>query len=235
MIPLALVLGSALSQCVSEPPSTLTEEDRRWMARAPPAGIRLGVGTQKILPLDGGIRAYGLSRNDVVGVRPLGANTLLVIGLTEGRVDLLLFPVEGPPQRFRLTSLEMGIDSCAHPRWLMALAGEGDRFPRLTLEGESISFTGEVDSLEGYARLRRAITSSWPKVLFLIRPSAEAIEARVARLNGDLRRQHLTALHASWADGGIELSHAETTPPTELTRELAGAAPLVELAREELR
>jgi hypothetical protein len=103
MLPLALVLSSALAQCVSEPPSTLTEEDRQWMARAPPAGIELAVGTQRMLALDGGIRAYGLSRHDVVGIRPLGADTVLVIGLTEGRVELLLFPVEGPPQRFRVT------------------------------------------------------------------------------------------------------------------------------------
>jgi hypothetical protein len=38
------------------------------MARAPPAGIELAVGTQRMLALDGGIRAYGLSRHDVVGI-----------------------------------------------------------------------------------------------------------------------------------------------------------------------
>src|SRR5690606_12934762 len=57
--------------------------------------IHLGVGTQKVLKIRGGIQRIAVGNPEIADVRPLGDGEILVVGVREGRTTLLVWRASG--------------------------------------------------------------------------------------------------------------------------------------------
>jgi Pilus formation protein N terminal region len=235
----AAFVAVTLGQCVVAPPPSLTATDWQLIRETIASEELVPVGGSKVVTVPDAMLGLQSSNPESVGVKRLSEHQLLVVGNSPGRSEVRFGTSDGATRLRHFTAIASGVDDCSNPSFLRGLTPLSQHFARLRIVGEQLVYTGEIDVIEEYDRLRDRLRSSGQDTPFLVRPSARAIEARVARLNADLATAHLDGLCAAWVDGEVVLEPASRHPTQgsrkELSSQMQLAAGLLSAARDDLR
>ncbi|HWV36945.1 MAG TPA: pilus assembly protein N-terminal domain-containing protein [Vulgatibacter sp.] len=168
--------------------------------------IQLGVGTQKVLSIPGGVSRVAVGDPNVADVKPVGSNQMLVIGGQVGRTTLIVWKANGARISYLVVVRSVSTDeTVAEIRTLL-----GD------VEGIVVQAVGDRVVLEGEARtaddFRRAeeVVSVYPSVKSFVKLSPAAQRQVASRLNeaflqAGLRKAEATVIGSTiFLEGSVE-------------------------------
>lgn len=163
-----------------------------WLAVAPQRAeaestIHLGVGTQKVLKVRGGIARIAVGNPEVADVRPLGDGEILIVGIREGRTTLLVWRANGAQDSHLLVVRKVSTEDLAEE--VRALLGDREGlFVRAA--GEQVIIDGEAYTPEDYRRVQ-AVLELYPEVRSMVRLTPTARRLSLEEINQELRRAGL--------------------------------------------
>lgn len=163
-----------------------------WLSLAPERAeaestIHLGVGTQKVLKVRGGIARIAVGNPDVADVRPLGDGEILIVGIREGRTTLLVWRANGAQDSHLLVVRKVSTEDLADE--VRALLGDREGlFVRAA--GEQVIIDGEAYTPEDYRRVQ-AVLELYPDVRSMVRVTPTARRLSVEEINREFQRAGL--------------------------------------------
>lgn len=163
-----------------------------WLVVAPQRAeaestIHLGVGTQKVLTVRGGIARIAVGNPDVADVRPLGDGEILIVGIREGRTTLLVWRANGAQDSHLLVVRKVSTEDLAEE--VRAVLGDREGlFVRAA--GEQVIIDGEAYTPEDHRRVQ-AVLELYPDVRSMVRVTPTARRLAVEEINEELQRAGL--------------------------------------------
>jgi|GEM_PF-296194 len=169
--------------------------------------IHLGVGTQKVLKIRGGIQRIAVGNPEIADVRPLGDGEILVVGVREGRTTLLVWRTSGARDSHLVVVRKVSTEDLADE--VRALLGEREGlFVRAA--GDRVIIDGEAYTPEDHRRVL-AVLELYPDVRSMVRVTEHARNLAVAEINRELQRAGLRHVVAQAIGGTIVLEgHVES-------------------------
>ncbi|MFO7155240.1 MAG: pilus assembly protein N-terminal domain-containing protein [Pseudomonadota bacterium] len=169
--------------------------------------IHLGVGTQKVLKIRGGIQRIAVGNPEIADVRPLGDGEILVVGVREGRTTLLVWRASGARDSHLVVVRKVSTEDLADE--VRALLGEREGLV-VRAAGERVIIDGEAYTPEDHRRVQ-AVLELYPDVRSMVRVTEHARNLSVAEINRELRRAGLGHVVAQAIGGRIVLEgHVES-------------------------
>lgn len=169
--------------------------------------IHLGVGTQKVLKIRGGIHRIAVGNPEIADVRPLGEGEILVVGVREGRTTLLVWRANGAQDSHLLVVRKVSTEDLADE--VRALLGDREGL-HVRAAGERVIVDGEAYTPEDHRRVQ-AVLELYPDVRSMVRVSPHARSLSVAEINQELRRVGLRHVVAQAIGGKLFLEgHVES-------------------------
>lgn len=160
-----------------------------WLCLAPQRAeaestIHLGVGTQKVLKVRGGIARIAVGNPGVADVRPLGDGEILIVGIREGRTTLLVWRASGAQDNHLLVVRKVSTEDLADE--VRALLGDREGL-YVRAAGEQVIIDGEAYTPEDHRRVQ-AVLDLYPDVRSMARVAPTARRLAVEEINLELQR-----------------------------------------------
>ncbi|HLV61244.1 MAG TPA: pilus assembly protein N-terminal domain-containing protein, partial [Fredinandcohnia sp.] len=154
--------------------------------------IHLGVGTQKVLKVRGGIARIAVGNPAVADVRPLGDKEILIVGVREGRTTLLVWRNSGAQESHLLVVRKVSTEDLADE--VRALLGDREGL-YVRAAGDQVIIDGEAHTPEDHRRVQ-AVLELYPDVRSMARVAPTARRLAVEEINRELQRAGLRHVFA---------------------------------------
>lgn len=163
-----------------------------WGAHASESTIHLGVGTQKVLSVPGGVSRVAVGDPNVADVKPLGSNQMLIVGGQVGRTTLLVWRTSGARDSYSIVVRSVSIDETAAE--IRTLLGEVEGIV-VHAVGDRVLLDGEALTAEDYQRAKEVVS---------VYPGAHSF----VKLSPGARKQVARNLEGAFAEAGLPHVHA---------------------------
>src|SRR5690606_35992760 len=154
--------------------------------------IHLGVGTQKVLKVRGGIARIAVGNPAVADVRPLGDKEILIVGVREGRTTLLVWRNSGAQESHLLVVRKVSTEDLADE--VRALLGDREGL-YVRAAGDQVIIDGDAHTPEDHRRVQ-AVLELYPDVRSMARVAPTARRLAVEEINRELQRAGLRHVFA---------------------------------------
>ncbi|HEY0840267.1 MAG TPA: pilus assembly protein N-terminal domain-containing protein [Vulgatibacter sp.] len=168
--------------------------------------IQLGVGTQKVLTISGGVSRVAVGDPNVADVKPVGSNQMLVIGGQVGRTTLIVWKSNGAILSYLVVVRSVSTDETAAE--IRTLLGDVEGIV-VHAVGDRVLLNGEALSADDFRRAEEVV-SVYPSVKSFVKLSPTARRQVASRLNdafvqAGLRRAEATVVGTTiFLEGSVE-------------------------------
>jgi len=162
-------------------------------AQAKDQTIQLGVGTQRVLSIPGGVSRVAVGDPNVADVKPLGSNQLLIIGGQVGRTTLLVWRNRGGRDSHSIVVRSVSVDETAAE--VRSLLGEVEGILVHSV-GDRVLVDGEALTAEDFRRSEEVV-AMYPSVHSLVKLSPWARAQIAKELNAAFAGANLPAATAT--------------------------------------
>lgn len=163
--------------------------------------IHLGVGTQRVLQVPGGIQRLSVGDPEVADVRPLGTDQVLILAGKEGRTTLLVWRRDGKRENHLVVVRQGAIDEQVGQ--IRELLAEREGIYVRTV-GDRILLEGDAWTADDYRRVEQ-ILGLYPEVRSFVRVAPEARKLVAEKLTATFAEAGLPGVRASVVGGTILL------------------------------
>lgn len=187
--------------------------------------LHLGVGTQKVLDVRGGIARIAVGDPTIADVRPLGEGQILVVGMREGRTTLLVWRNSGRQDSHLLVVRKVSTEDLADE--IRALLGDREGI-EVRASGEQVILDGRAYTPEDHRRVQEVV-ELYGEVRSLVQIAPHALRLLIEELNQALQEAGLRHVHAGsvgasvYVEGSVE-SQAELRKVEWITRAVGARA-----------
>jgi pilus assembly protein CpaC len=178
----------------------------RWRGEFEPEdnttqALSLSRGTQRVLRFQG-LRGVAVEDEEIVGIRFLGQEQLLVTASDSGRSRLIVYREKRPPLHFEVVVTTGELDSCI----LCELCKLLDRHDTVCMRvvGDRIFLDGEMSSVGEVERVRN-VSAMYPGVVIWAKPSERLLQSVVRDIDVALIRAGYPRLKARLRGNEIAL------------------------------
>lgn len=163
--------------------------------------LHLGIGSQQVVSVRGGISRIAVGDPNVADVRPLGDGQVLVVGIQEGRTTLLIWRASGGRESYRLVVRRVSIEETADE--VRRLLGDREGVVVRTA-GDRVVIDGNAYTPEDHRRIVE-ILELYPDVRSLVQVDPHARQLAVREINEALARAGLRHVGARVVGSAIFL------------------------------
>jgi pilus assembly protein CpaC len=206
---LSLVVVPAASQAAAPVSSDTTE-------------ITVGVGTQKVLSIQGRLKTIAIGDPETAGARTVG-NEILVLGVKEGETTLLIWLEDGTRLSYLIKVRKRAPDAIA--REVKALLGEMEGIT-IRIVGDKVYVEGTPLTSEDAERLKKVL-ALYPEVRDLSQVGGGVLRANIANLKRAFEENGLKSVVANRVGNSVFLEgtveSAEDLKKAELIVKAVGA------------
>jgi pilus assembly protein CpaC len=161
--------------------------------RAEEPEISLGVGTQKIVSVPG-LQRIAVGNPEIIDVKVIGANQLLIVGTKEGLTTLITWAGSGEPRTIRVrTARSDGCTLGIHE--LDRLLGKREGIT-IRMIGDRIYLDGTAYTSEDLLRVHQ-ITTLYPNVRSLVKASATVAKVTEEQISHELEKRGFKNIRVS--------------------------------------
>ena len=178
------LLPCALALVALAVPPAASQEDA--------ANITLGQGIQKVITVPG-ISRIAIGNPSVVDVTPLGANSLILLGQTEGRTTLMIWKSNGSRLSYMVSVHKKDPDKIIEE--IKDILGDRDGLS-LRKVGDRIILEGDALTAED-ADFAARVANLYPQVVNFVRISPNAKRLLANSINAALQRAGLKNVQVS--------------------------------------
>jgi len=187
---------------------------------APDPTIQLGVGTQKVLSIAGGVSRVAVGDPNVADVKPVGSSQMLVIGGQIGRTTLIVWKSNGARISYQLVVRSVSVDDTADE--IRSLLGDVEGVG-VHAVGDRVLLEGEALTADDYRRVEEVV-SVYPTAKSFVKLSPTARRQVASRLNEAFQQAGLRKAEASVVGTTIFLEGSVESEPELRKAELIAKA-----------